>query len=115
MIAVLLQFGFAYLFLASISGFTTAGSLAFVVVSAVWMALAVRVGLLAAIVATYAYFILYATPLSLDPDRWYFAGAALSAGVLLALAVQSFRVSLAGKPIFGQALLELDGGGSHPR
>ncbi|HVF36065.1 MAG TPA: hypothetical protein VND91_12150, partial [Candidatus Saccharimonadia bacterium] len=114
-LAVLLQFGLAYLFLSSTSGSTTAGSLAFVVVTAVWMALAVRVGLLAAIVATYVYFILYATPLSLDPGRWHFAGAALAAGVLLALAVQAFRVSLAGRPMFGRALLELDGGESHPR
>lgn len=107
-LAVLLQFGLAYLFLSSTSGATTAGSLAFVVVTAVWMALAVRVGLLAGIVATYAYFILYATSLSLDPGRWYFAGAALSAGVLLALAARAFRVSLGGKPMFGRGLLEFD-------
>jgi hypothetical protein len=44
--------------------------------------------------------------LTLDPSRWYFRSSALVLVTLAALAVHGFRTALAGRPVFGRAILE---------
>jgi len=43
---------------------------------------------------------------TLDPSRWYFRSSALVLVILAALAVHGFRAALAGRPVFGRAVLE---------
>ena len=42
----------------------------------------------------------------LDPSRWYFRSSMLILLILAALAVHGFRAALAGRPLFGRAILE---------
>ena len=44
--------------------------------------------------------------LTMDPSRWYFRSSAVVLVILAALAVHGFRAALAGRPVFGRALLE---------
>jgi len=44
--------------------------------------------------------------LTADPSRWYFRPSALVLVILAALAAYGFRAALAGRPVFGRALLE---------
>jgi Protein kinase domain len=73
----------------------------------VMVLLALRFGGLLGVVA--AFFCAYTAawnPLTFSLDRWYFGRSAIALLILAALAVQAFRVSLAGKPLFGTALVE---------
>lgn len=68
--------------------------------------LTIRVGLLALFSGLVVTFILMMFPITLDFSAWY-AGASIS-GLLLtgAIAFYGFYVSLAGKPMFGAAMIE---------
>ncbi len=43
---------------------------------------------------------------TMDPSRWYFRSSVLVMVVMAAIAVHSFRAALAGRPVFGRAMLE---------
>ena len=69
-------------------------------------ALMIRVGLLALFTGLVVNFILMMFPITLDFSSWY-AGQSISGLLLLgAIAFYGFHVSLAGKPMFGGAMLE---------
>jgi serine/threonine-protein kinase len=59
----------------------------------------VRFGLLAWVIANYFSHCLQ-FPLTTDPSAWYFGTSLLVLAVLAAIAVYSFRIALAGRPMF---------------
>jgi uncharacterized SAM-binding protein YcdF (DUF218 family) len=76
------------------------------VLSALFLFAAVRFGFLAFTIALFVAQLLLNDPLTLDLSRWYAARGLLPLGLILALAVWAFRVSLGGKPAFGGRALE---------
>jgi hypothetical protein len=65
-----------------------------------------RGGLLSLVVALFVMFSMLEVPLTLDISAW-FAGRALPVvAVVVALSLYGFRTALAGKPLFGRALLD---------
>jgi serine/threonine-protein kinase len=70
------------------------------------LAVLLRGGLLALVVALYFMFVTIEVPLTLDLSSWYAMQAFPVVGVLLLLVVYGFYTSLGGKPIFGQAFFE---------
>lgn len=63
-----------------------------------------RVGLLALFVARFVQLTLDDRVLTSDFSRWYAWRGLVELGVVLAIALYGFRVSLGGKPLFGMAL-----------
>jgi hypothetical protein len=89
-----------------ITGSSTLWSAATLVFTAIWFSVLVRVGLLAAMASLFVFLVLDATPLTLHLSDWY-AGPTLACLALVGgLLVCCFGVALAGKPVFGQPLLE---------
>jgi hypothetical protein len=78
--------------------------------AAVWSALflfaAVRFGVLAFTVSFFVYRLLAPAPLTLDLARWYAARGLFSVGLILALAIWAFRVSLGRKAAFAASRLD---------
>jgi serine/threonine-protein kinase len=66
----------------------------------------VRYGVLASAVATGFSLLVLLTPVTFDPSAWYMANGLFIIALTLMAAIYGFRVSLAGQPMFGQALLE---------
>jgi len=66
----------------------------------------VRGGLLSLVVALFVMFSLLEVPLTLDVSSWYATRSFPVVAVVVALAVYGFRTALAGKPLFGRALLD---------
>ena len=78
-----------------------------IVVAVAGIVLAVRVGLVAAIVATGTLELLaISTPLTLDFSRWYAWRTGVIAVLLLAIAVWGFRAAMGRRRILSAALLE---------
>ena len=81
-----------------------------IVVNAAFIAillLALRVcGLLAIVSAFFCAYTASWNPLTFSIDRWYFGRSAIALLILAIVAVHAFRVALAGKPLFGSALVE---------
>ena len=68
-----------------------------------WVTL--RVGVLAATVGSLVYALGY-MPLTLEVESWFFYASGISLGLMAALAVYGFWVSLAGRLPFGAGLLQ---------
>jgi serine/threonine-protein kinase len=84
-------------------------SLSVAVFTAIYMVVALRVGLLAATVAFYVFLVLVATPLTLDLSSWLADRTVVSMTLLFGLLLYGFLVSVGRKPLLGNALLERDG------
>jgi hypothetical protein len=74
--------------------------------SLIFLAVLLRGGLLPLIVTLYFMFCLAEVPLTLDVSAWYALQGLPVVAVLLGLTVYGFYTSLAGKPIFGRALID---------
>ena len=72
--------------------------------SLLMLAVLLRGGLLALVIALYFMFCLLEVPLSFDLTAWYSMHAMPVVLVLLALTVYGFHTSLGGKPVLGSAL-----------
>ncbi len=70
------------------------------------LAVLLRGGLLALVTALYVMFGLMEVPATLNVTSWYAAYSFPVAAVVVALAAYGFHTSLAGKPLFGRALLD---------
>jgi hypothetical protein len=77
-----------------------------IVMTALTIFIAVRFGILALCFGFFASQMLTEAPLTLELSRWYAARGLLLAGIVVAVAVYAFRVSLGGQPVFGAARLE---------
>ena len=75
-------------------------------VTALLIFAAVRFGVLAFTVALFVCGLLASAPLTLDLSRWYAARGLFFVGLILALAVWAFRVSLGGKAAFAGSRLD---------
>lgn len=76
-----------------------------IAIAALLLLAAVRFGVLAFTVTMFVGF-LSRGPFTLDLSRWYAARGLVFVGLVLALAVWSFRASLGGRPVFGGARLD---------
>jgi serine/threonine-protein kinase len=65
-----------------------------------------RGGLLSLVVALFVMFSMLEVPLTLDVSAWFAARALPVVAVVVALSLYGFRAALAGKPLFGRALLD---------
>jgi protein kinase-like protein/zinc ribbon protein len=65
-----------------------------------------RFGIVVLMAWNLAALLLANTPMTLNLSAWYGANTLFSSAVLLILAFYAFRVSLAGRPLFSEALLE---------
>ncbi len=61
-----------------------------------------RIGLLAAVVMFFVEFVLDRLPLTLDPNRLYFASGWATMAAVAALAAMAFWMARAGEPLFGR-------------
>jgi hypothetical protein len=79
-----------------------------VAVAALWIMVLVlwRVGILALAASFFAYYVLLGTPLTFDLSVWYGLRSYAVLLVLAAIGFWGFYVALAGKSLFGSALLE---------
>jgi serine/threonine-protein kinase len=85
-------------------------SSALLLVALIWLAMLVRMGLLASAASYFFLIALQAIPLTLDPRAWYFGTCMLGMGVLAGLLLYGFHVSLAGKPLLPHAWLDGEAG-----
>ena len=76
------------------------------IANAIAMVLLFRFGIVVLLAWNFAALLLTATPMTLHLSAWYGANTLFSAGVLLAVAFYAFRMALAGRPLFSEALLE---------
>ncbi|MET0625877.1 MAG: serine/threonine-protein kinase [Pyrinomonadaceae bacterium] len=74
--------------------------------AACYIFVASRFGLLAIAVAQFVFFMVEFYPWTTDPSAWYAGVTLFAASVIVALAVYGFRVSLAGRPLLRERLLE---------
>jgi serine/threonine-protein kinase len=74
--------------------------------AACYIFVASRFGLLAIAVAQFIFFMVQFYPYTTDPSAWYAGVTLFAAGVIAALAVYGFRVSLAGRSLLRGGLLE---------
>jgi len=73
---------------------------------AAWLLLFFRAGLLTLIVCLGTFGLFMPPTLSLDPGAWYASGTYFALLLTLGLAVYGFYVSLAGRPLFRDTILE---------
>ncbi len=76
------------------------------IANTVAMFLLFRFGIVVLLAWNFAALLLGAAPLTLRLSAWYGGSALFAAGILVAVAFYAFRISLAGRPIFSEALLE---------
>ena len=107
-LALLVQFVITYLFYVVAAGTDEPWSPAVALMAAIWFLLLTRVGLLPASAATYFFFTLSYTPLTLDASAWYAGRTLIGLGLLAGVLVYAFHVALAGKSWIGSSLLERD-------
>ena len=74
--------------------------------AACYIFVASRFGMLAVAVAQFVFFMVEFFPYTTNPSAWYAGVTLFAAGVITALAVYGFRVSLAGRSLFRGGLLE---------
>ena len=67
---------------------------------------AARFGMLALATAQFVFFMIEFYPYTTDPSAWYAGSTLFATGVITALAVYGFRVSLGGRALFRGGLLE---------
>ena len=76
------------------------------VVWAVWFLFFLRFGWVTAVVAIFVGDVLQSYPLTVDLSAWYAHPTYLALAVVVALTLYSFKVSLGGRPAFGDLLGE---------
>ena len=74
--------------------------------SAVFIFVLFRFGILGLSATYFTSLLISSCLLTVDPSRWYFRSSALVLVILAALAIHGFRAALAGRPMFGRAILE---------
>ena len=74
--------------------------------AACYIFVASRFGMLALAIAQFVYFMILFYPYTTNPSDWYAGVTLFAAGVITALAVYGFRVSLGGRSLFRGGLLE---------
>jgi serine/threonine-protein kinase len=74
--------------------------------SVAYIFVAARFGMLALAVAQFVFFMIEFYPYTTDPSSWYFGVTLFATGVIVALAVYGFRVSLGGHALIRGGLLE---------
>jgi serine/threonine-protein kinase len=75
-------------------------------IAAITITVAARFGILALCFSFFANQVLTEAPLTLDFSRWHAGRGLFLAGVVVALAVWAFRISLGGRPVFAGPRLE---------
>ena len=70
------------------------------------MILLFRFGIVVLLAWNFAALLLASAPLTLHVSAWYGSSALFGAAALLAVTIYAFRVALAGRPLFNEALLE---------
>jgi len=80
----------------------------YVLFAAIWYLLLIRVGVLAASASVYVMQILLVMPLTLDMHAWYAERTLIAYGLLGALLLYAFYISLGGKSPFGATFSEHD-------
>jgi hypothetical protein len=80
--------------------------LAPIAVTSLMVFAAIRLGLLATLVAFIVIFLLQGAPLTADPGRWYFGTGIAIALLVTAIATCAFSWARAGEPLFGRPLLD---------
>jgi serine/threonine-protein kinase len=75
-------------------------------IAAIGITVAARFGILALCFSYFTNLLLIEAPLTLDFSRWHAGRGLFLAGVVVALAVWAFRVSLGGKPVFAGTRLD---------
>ena len=78
----------------------------FAALTAAYIFVAARFGLLALAVAQFVFFMVEFYPYTTDPSAWYAGVTLFAAGLVTALALYGFRLSLAGRPLLRGGLLE---------
>jgi serine/threonine-protein kinase len=73
---------------------------------ALWLFCVFRVGVLSAIGGTFAFATMNNAPLTWDTSQWYAGTSLLVLAAIAALAIWSFYVSLAGRQLFRDSLLD---------
>jgi serine/threonine-protein kinase len=82
---------------------------AVVLISVLKVAVLMRYGIQALVVAIFASQVLIEYPLVLDSSRWYSAHSMFALAVVLGLSLYGFYTALAGQPLFGKPALEKAG------
>jgi len=77
-----------------------------ILLAALTIFVAVRYGILALAVYYFTSLVLHELPVTLDFSRWYAGRCLVLVGLLVALAVYAFHVSLGGRPAFAATRLE---------
>jgi hypothetical protein len=75
-------------------------------ISAVFIVVLFRFGILGLSATFFTSLLISSCLLTADPSRWYFKSSALVLVILAALVIHGFRAALAGRPMFGHAILE---------
>ncbi|HEX6178222.1 MAG TPA: serine/threonine-protein kinase, partial [Thermoanaerobaculia bacterium] len=65
-----------------------------------------RIGIVAGIAWLFAGSIITSWPMVLDPASWAFGPTLLATAIIVAVATYAFRIALAGRPVFSDAVLE---------
>ncbi len=102
-LAVALYFGFATV--TGIGYLWSAGGAAFTLI---YLVIALRAGLLAAVVSIFCFLVLDATALTLDWSVWYANRTIAALCVIGVLLMYGFKCALAGKPMLGGLLVDRD-------
>ncbi len=111
-LALAVQFSITYFFFAMMINAYDPWSLPAALITAIWLAVLLRVGVLASCASVFFFFLLKSvTPLTLDFSAWYAGQSLLCLTALSTLLICGFYVSLGGKPLFGRAFLETEDGG----
>lgn len=74
------------------------------IIAILWVTCLMRVGLLALFVARFVQFTLLDGVVTSDLTRWYAWRGLVELGLVLAIALYGFKVSLGGRSMFGAAL-----------
>lgn len=97
-----------YLGFSVFTGFDDIWSPAGAMFTVLYLCVALRAGLLSSVIAFYVFLVLEATPLTLDVSAWYADRTGLALLLLGGISIYGFSTSLAGKPYFGNLLVERD-------
>ncbi len=65
-----------------------------------------RLGILGLTVTLFTNFLIGTSVITLDFSRWYVLSSVVALAILAVLVIHSFRAALAGRPLFGRAILE---------
>ncbi len=101
-----IQFLTTYVLFAVMIGADDLRSVSAALITALWLAVLLRIGVLASVVSLYFFFLLLLLPLTLDLSAWYAGPTRIAFGLFAALLLYGFHTSLGDKPLFGAPLLD---------